>query len=158
VDDGSKIRMLILTPCERNIRRIGSLHSLNRAPVGEVIGVAVVLRSDSDGQGALDSEGSSKHHKLGVFSMAEPMIFSPSSFPHTSNKLLGGEKKEHRNVRTFENNCFLRNPDVAKCPFLFASFKKQPTRQVRVISENTDLLLLEGLDWDSSELTLVFLC
>jgi hypothetical protein len=97
----SKMRMLILIPCERNIRRIGSLQSPNRAPVGEVVGVAVVvgdrlLRSDSDGQEAFDSEGSSKHHKLGVLLMAEPMTFSPSSFPHTSDKMLEGEKKEHR--------------------------------------------------------------
>ena len=101
--DLSKMRMLILTPCERNIRKIGSLQSPNRAPVGEVVGVAVVvgdglLRSDSDGQGVSDSEGSSKHHKLGVFSMAEPMIFSPSSLPPTSNKMLGGERKEHRKI------------------------------------------------------------
>jgi hypothetical protein len=107
VGDLSKMRklMLILTSCERNIRRIGSLQSPNRAPVGEVIGVAVVvgddselLRSGSDGQGASDSKGSSKHHKLGVFLMAESMMFSPSSFPHTSNKMLRGEKKEHRKV------------------------------------------------------------
>jgi hypothetical protein len=81
----------MLTSCERNIRRTGSLQSRNRAPVGEVIGVAVVvgdglLRSGSDGQEALDSGGSSKHHKLGVFVMTEPMMSSPSSFPHTSNK------------------------------------------------------------------------
>ena len=98
MDDLSKMRILILTPFERNIRRIGSLQSPNRAPVGDVVGVAVVvgdglLRSGSDGQEALDSEGSSKHHKLGVFLMAEPMMFSPSSFPHTSNNLLGGEKQ-----------------------------------------------------------------
>jgi hypothetical protein len=43
--DLSKIRML--TPCERNTRRIGSLQSPSRAPVGEVIGVAVVV---DDGQ------------------------------------------------------------------------------------------------------------
>jgi hypothetical protein len=103
VGDLPEMRMLILTPCDRNIRRIGSLQSHNRAPVGEVVGVAVVvgdglLRSGGDGQEALDSEGSSKHHKLGVFSMAEPMMVSPSSFPHTSNKMLGGEKKEHRKV------------------------------------------------------------
>lgn len=93
--------MLILTPCERNIRRIGSLQSSNRAPVEEVVGVAVVvgdglLRSGGDGQGAIDGEGSSKHHKLGMFSMSEPTMFSPSSFPHTSNKMLGGEKREQR--------------------------------------------------------------
>jgi hypothetical protein len=103
VGDLSNMRMLILTPCEHNIRRIGSLQSPNRAPVGEVVGVTVVvgdglLRSGGDGQELLDSGGSSKHHKLGVFSMAEPMMFSPSSFPHTSNKMLGSEKKEHRRV------------------------------------------------------------
>jgi hypothetical protein len=103
VGDLPKMRRLILTPCERNIRRIGSLQSPNKAPVGDVVGVAVVvgdrlLRSGSDGQEELDSEGSSKHHKLGVFLMAEPMMFSPSSFPHTSNKMLGVEKKEHRKV------------------------------------------------------------
>jgi hypothetical protein len=99
--------MLMLTSGERNIRRIGSLQSPNRAPVGEVIGVAVrvvvgdsklLLRSGRDGQGALDSGGSSKHHKLGVFLMTEPMMFSPSSFPHTSNKMLSSEKKEHKKV------------------------------------------------------------
>ena len=159
----SEMRMLISTSSERNIRRIGSLQSPNRAPVEDVVGVAVVvgdglLRSGSVGEGVLDSKGSSKHHKLGVFSMAETMMFSPSSFPHTSNKMLGGEKREHRNVRTFEDNCFLRSPDVAKSPFLFGSFKKQPARQARSISENTDLLLLKCLDWIGSELTLVFLC
>ena len=97
------MRMSMLTSGERSIRRIGSLQSPNRAPVGEVIGVAVVagdvlLRSGSDSQGALDSGGSSKHHKLGVFLMTEPMMFSPSSFPHTSNKMLSSEKKEHRKV------------------------------------------------------------
>ena len=101
--DLSEMRRLILTPCERNIRRIGSLQSPNRSPVGEVVGVAVVvgdglLRSGSDGQEASDSEGSSKHHKLGVLLRAEPMLFSPSSFPQTSNRMLGGEEKEHRKV------------------------------------------------------------
>lgn len=104
MDDLSKMRMLILTPCERNILRIGSLQSPNRAPVGEVVGVAVVvgdglLRSGSDGQEALDSEGSSKHHKFGVLLMAEPMMFSPSSFPHTSNMTLGMRK---RNTERYE--------------------------------------------------------
>lgn len=95
----SEMRMLNLTPCERNIRRIGSLQPPNSAPVGEVVGVAVVvgdglLWSGSDGQGALDSDGSSKHHKLGVFSI----MFSPSSFPHTSNKMLGGVKRKRKMV------------------------------------------------------------
>jgi hypothetical protein len=57
--------------------------------------VGGLLRSGSDGKGA---GGSSKHHKLGVPLMASPMMFSPSSFPHTSNKMLGGGKKEHRKV------------------------------------------------------------
>jgi hypothetical protein len=59
VGDLSNMRKVMSTPgsCERNIRRIGSLQSPNRAPVGEVIGVAVVvgnelLRSGSDGQEA----------------------------------------------------------------------------------------------------------
>jgi hypothetical protein len=60
--DLSKIRML--TPCKRNTRRIGSLQSPSRAPVGEVIGVAVVvddgqLRSGGDKQEASNSEDSS---------------------------------------------------------------------------------------------------
>jgi len=95
VIDLSKMRKVMLTPgsCERNIRRIGSLQSPNRAPVGEVIGVAVVvgdelLRSGSDGQEALDSEGSSKHHKLGVSLMSEATMFSPSSLPNTSLKIM----------------------------------------------------------------------
>jgi hypothetical protein len=104
VGDLPEMRMLILNPCKRNIRRIGSLQSPNRAPVGEVVGVAVVvgdglLRSGGDGQEALDSSGSSKHHKLGVFVMAEPMMFSPSSFPHTSNKVLG---VKNRNTERYE--------------------------------------------------------
>ena len=101
----SEKRMLMLTPCdlESNIRRIGSLQSLNRAPIGEVIGVAVVvgggiLRSGRVCQETLDSEDFSKHHKLGVFLMAELMMSSPSSLPFTSNKILGGAKKEHRKV------------------------------------------------------------
>ena len=62
--DLSRMRMLILTPCEHNIRRIGSLQSPNRAPVGEVVGVAVViddglLRSGSNNKEALASKGSS---------------------------------------------------------------------------------------------------
>ena len=105
----SEMRMLILTPCDKpcecNIRMIGSLQSPSRTPVEEVVGVAVevvvgnneLLRSGSDGQ-ALNGESSSKHHKLGVFSMAEPMMFSPSSFPHASNKMSGGEKQEDREV------------------------------------------------------------
>jgi hypothetical protein len=93
----------MLTSFKRNIRRIGSLQSTNSSPVGEVISVAVVvgdglLRSNSDDQEALDGSGSSKHHKLGVFSMAVPTMFSPSSFPHISNKMLGGEKKKYRKV------------------------------------------------------------
>ena len=93
----------MLTSFKRNIRRIGSLQSTNSSPVGEVISVAVVvgdglLRSDSDDQESLDGGDSSKHHKLGVFSMAVPTMFSPSSFPHMSNKMLGGEKKKYRKV------------------------------------------------------------
>jgi hypothetical protein len=37
--DSFKIRKLIMKSCEFNIRRIGSLQSPNRVPVGEVIGV-----------------------------------------------------------------------------------------------------------------------
>ena len=162
----SEKRMLRSIPCdlERNIRRIGSLQSPNRAPIGEVIGVAVVvsgglLRTRSDGQETSGSGGSSKHHKLGVFLMTEPIMSSPSSLPSTSNKMLGGEKKEYRKVWTFEYNCSLGNPDVAKDPFLFGSFEKHPTRRARVISENTDVLLLKsGLDWVHSELTHVYIC
>ena len=97
----SEMRMLMLTSFKRNIRRIGSLQSTNSSPVGEVISVAVVVGdvlSNSDDQEALDGSGSSKHHKLGVFSMAVPTMFSPSSFPHMSNKMLGGEKKKYRKV------------------------------------------------------------
>jgi len=61
-------------------------------------------------------------------------------------------------ARTFKNDGFLRDPDVAESPFLFACFKKHPARQARVISKNTDLVVVKGLDWVGSELTLVFLC
>ena len=45
-------RMLILKPSERNIRRTGSLQSPNRAPIGEAIGVTVMV-----GGGLLRSGG-----------------------------------------------------------------------------------------------------
>ena len=161
----SEKRMLMFAPCGRNIRRIGSLQSPNRAPVEEVIGIAArigggLLRSGRNSQAGetSGSGGSSKHHKLGVVLMTEPMMLSPSSFPHTSNKMLGGAKKEHIKVCTSKNNGFLRDPDVDKNPFHFSGFKKHPTRQARVINENTDRLLPKGPDWVNSELTHVFLC
>jgi hypothetical protein len=134
------MRILMLTSWERNIRRIGSLQSSISDPVGEVVGDADMvgdglLRLESDDEEALDRGGSSKHHRLGVFWIAFPTMLSPSSFPLTSNKMSGeGEKRDARMARTFENNGFLRDPDVAKSPFLFSGFKKHPTRQARVIS------------------------
>jgi hypothetical protein len=141
----SEKRMLMLTSGERNIRRIGSLQSPNRAPVGEVIGVAVVagdvpLRSGSDGQGASDSGDSSKHHKLGVFLMTEPMTFSPSSFPHTSNKMLRSEK---RNTERYEPLKIMASFGTQMLPnFRFHLAVSTTTRPVRRRSSVRTLITL----------------
>jgi hypothetical protein len=156
------MRILLLASWERNIRRIGSLQSSISDPVGEAVGDVGdgILRLESDEQEALDRGDSSKHHRLGVFWMALPTMLSPSSFPVTSNRSVRGEdeKRDVRMVRTFENNGFLRDPYVSKSPFLFSGFKKHPTRQARIISKNTDPVVVKGLDRVGSELTLVFLC
>ena len=129
------MRMLMLRSWQCNIRRIGSLQSSISDPVDEAVGDADmvgdgILRLESDDQEALDKEGSSKHHRLGVFWIAFPTILSPSSFPLTSNKVVRGEgeKRDARMVPTFKNNGFLRDPEVAKSPCLFSGVKKHPTR------------------------------
>jgi hypothetical protein len=91
--------MCILTSWERTIRRIGSLHSLQscirciRFSSTKVVGVAVMVGDgpfrfgeDTDGEVG-DCRGSSKYHRLDVSWISAPTIFSPSSFPQTSNKL-----------------------------------------------------------------------
>lgn len=58
---------------------------------------------------------------------------------------------------TFENEGVLWDPDVAKNPFFLSDFDVHPACLARVISENTDLLVLKSLDWVGSEFTPVFL-
>lgn len=49
--------------------------------------------------------------------------------------------------RTFENEGVPWYPDVAENPFFLSDFEVYPACLARVISENTDLLMLKSLNW-----------
>jgi hypothetical protein len=53
----------------------------------------------------------------------------------------GGRKSDSR---TFENDGILWYPDVTKGPRALISFEKYPAR---LVSKNTDLLMLKVVDW-----------
>jgi hypothetical protein len=94
--------MRILTFWNRTIWRIGSLQSRISIPSADVIRDAVTV---SDGVSRLgecaswdseggDRRGSSKHHRLGIPSMAAPTTLSLSSLPQTSNNVSERVKKK----------------------------------------------------------------
>jgi hypothetical protein len=60
-------------------------------------------------------ERSSQYCKFDWPLMNDPTIFSPLSFPQTSAGCQELQKLKGEG-RTFENDGFLRAPDVAKCP------------------------------------------
>jgi hypothetical protein len=148
----------MLTSEERNIRRIGSLQS-SFSNVG-VLGVVFVvggglLRLDGRDEG--DGGGSSRHHRFCVSWMAAPTMLSPSSFPQTSSKMSEARKGDKIKARTFENNSILWDPNVAKGPCFLSGFKKHPARRTRVVSQDTDSLVVKSLDWVASKFALVLL-
>ena len=51
----------------------------------------------------------------------------------------------------------LWGPDIARNPFFLSDFKIYPACLARVISEDTDLLMLKSLDWVDSKFTTVLL-
>ena len=89
--------------------------------------------------------------------MAAPTMLSPSSFPQTSSKMSEARKEDKRKARTFENNSILWDPNVAKGPCFLGGFKKHPARRTRVVSQDTDPLVVKSLDWVASKFALVLL-
>jgi hypothetical protein len=85
--------MFLTSEGEYNIWRIGPVQSPRSTTSGGVVAVVFVV-CECDGLEVLDSGGFSEHHRLDVPWMASPTMLSPSSFPQTSDKMSGGEKKK----------------------------------------------------------------